>query len=175
MEGPFLWLSQDPPPSGFRRVPPGGLCLGAFVFLERGGKLLLVKYAEHERWPELAGLDPERQRVHGRGWTVPASHLKLGEDPREAGRRVVEEILGLRGVALSEPAVETEFAVAPRFPHRGLHMDVWFFLSGEAPAAWARPPWLREMALVDPGALSAADFGRSHEDVVARWLGRRGR
>lgn len=171
-EGPFLWLSEKGSPWGYHRLPPGGLCLGAFVFLRQGSKILLGKYADDPRWEELAGLDEGRRRAHGRGWTVPASHLKFGEDPRVAGRRIVRDVLALDGVRLGEPRVEVDVGTPARFPELGDHMDVWFFLEAEVPQGVEvkAPPWFRELAFVDPRRLAPADYGRSHEDVVARWL-----
>lgn len=72
------------------------------------------KYADDPRREGLAGLDAEWRRKHSQGWTVPASHLKYGEDPRRAARRVAEEVLLLRGLRLSKPGVETEHADGAR-------------------------------------------------------------
>src|SRR5712691_8389335 len=76
------------PPLGFEQVPPGGMCVCAYLFVTRHGQILLGKYADDPQWEALAGLEPERRRTHGWGWTVPATHLKLGEDPREAAERI---------------------------------------------------------------------------------------
>src|SRR2546426_9269412 len=65
------------PPLGFEQVPPGGMCVCAYLFVVRRGKILLGKYADDPQWEALAGLEPERRRTHGWGWTVPATHLKL--------------------------------------------------------------------------------------------------
>lgn len=170
-DGPFLWLNETGPPSGFRRLPEGGLCLSVFLFLRRGPLLLLGKHAEHPAWERLTGLDPERVRKHGQGWTIPASHLKYGEDPRAAARRVAEEVLQLPGVQLGEPRVETEHASWERPSGRGWHHDVWFFVDAEgAPERVARPPWFAELGWHDPRALPQEAWGRAHGDVAARWL-----
>lgn len=174
--GPFLWLSEKGSPSGYHGLPPGGMCLSSFVFITRGPEILLGKYADDPQWDALTGLDETRRRAHGHGWTIPASHLKLGEDPREAGRRVVADVLGLDDLPLTEPRVETEYAEPARFPGMGAHFDVWFFQD----AAWpegrdlpAPPPWYREWAFLDPRKLDASEYGRSHGDIVARWLEKR--
>ena len=174
-DGPFLWLSPQGSPWGYHRLPPGGMCLSAFLFVRQGGRILLGRYADDPAWETLAGLDGTRRRAHGKGWTVPASHLKYGEDPRDAARRVAEEILGLQGLRLSEPRVETEVAVPARFPEMGPHHDVWFLVDAELDPGREvqRPPWWRDLAFHDPRALAAGEYGRSHEDVVARWLAAR--
>jgi len=170
-EGPFLWLSRSGPPSGFWDLPPGGMCLSVFVFVVRDGKILLGRYADDPRWEALAGLDPERVKVHGRGWTIPASQLKYGEDPRDAARRVGEEVLQIRGMAYSEPRVEVDLYEPRRFPGE-LHYDLWFLVNAEPPGGYelAVPPWYAELAWHDPRAGPTEAYARDHQDVVARWL-----
>lgn len=170
-DGPFLWLSEHGPPSGFHHLPDGGMCLSAFLFVKRGNKILLGKYAEDPAWEKLTGLDPERLRIHGKGWTIPASHLRYGEDPRDAARRVGEEVLGLRGMRYSEPRVEVDLYEPKRFPGL-LHYDVWFLVDAALPgkATVAKPPWYAALEWQDPRKLSPEAYARSHEDVVERWL-----
>lgn len=174
--GPFLWLSSAGSAHGFHQLPDGGLCLSAFLFVTRGEQLLLGRYADDPRWEELAGLGEDRRRAHGKSWTIPASHLRYGEDPRDAGQRIASEILGLQELDLSEPRVETETYVPVRFPELGEHYDVWFFLEASLPAdaEVEVPPWYDALAWHDPATLEAGAYARSHEDVVARWLGTRG-
>lgn len=171
-DGPFLWLNEEGPPAGFRRLPKGGLCLSVFLFVERDGKLLVGKYADDPRWETLTGLDAARWRKHGQGWTLPASHLKFGEDPRAAARRIAEEVLQVRGARFGEPRVETDFADWSRPSGDGLHYDVMFLVDAELPAGAPveRPPWYTALAWHDPRALPASAWARAHEDVVARWL-----
>lgn len=170
--GPFLWLSPNGSPRGYHSLPPGGLCLSVFLFLRRGDEVLLGKYADHPRLEDVAGLDATRRQAHGKGWTIPASHLKYGEDPRDAAKRVAKDMLGLRDLTFTEPRVEVELGVPARFPDMPPHMDVWFFVEARVPDGFeaARPEWFRELAFVDPATLVASDYGRSHEDIMARWL-----
>ena len=130
--GPFLWLMKHAPPAGFQQLPPGGMCVCAYLFVTRGGQILLGKYADDPRWEALAGLDPDRRRTHGSGWTVPASHLKLGEDPRDDARRVGDEALGISGSRYSEPRSEIDFYPSKMVPGE-MHYDIWFFIDGTPP------------------------------------------
>jgi ADP-ribose pyrophosphatase YjhB (NUDIX family) len=169
-EGPFLWLNERAPSAGFQKLPEGGMCLSVFLFVKRGSELLLGKYADDNRWEQLTGLDPERRRKHGQGWTLPASHLKYGEDPRAAARRVAEDVLQLRGLRFREPRVETEFAEWTRPSGSGWHYDVWFFVDADgAPDHVVKPPWFTALEWHDPRAVPASAWARAHEDVVARW------
>src|SRR3989442_8909881 len=97
-EGPFLWLSKDGPRAGFRELPPGGMCISAFLFVRRGKEILLGKYRDDPRWETLAGLDETRRKGHSSGWTIPASQMRYREDPRTAGRRTAGGILPIRGM-----------------------------------------------------------------------------
>lgn len=178
-EGPFLWLSERGSPWGYHRLPPGGMCVSAFVFLQRpDGKVLLGKYADDPAWERLAGLDETRRRAHGRGWTIPASHLKFGEDPREAARRVATDALGLPAdLPLGEPRVEVDVGVPARFPDMPPHYDMWCFVDARWPhdAPPERPPWYAELTFIDPAVLKPADWGRSHDEIMDRWLARKPR
>lgn len=170
-EGPFLWLSRWAPPRGHRGVPPGGMCLSAFLLVQRGGRLLLGRYADHPAWEELAGLDAQRVRAHGEGWTLPARHLRFGEEPREAARHIAEAILGLRGLRIGEPRVATDLYTPARFPQAGPHYDVWLLFEADgAPEHIAAPPWYRDLAWHDPRALPPGAWARGHGDVARRWL-----
>lgn len=171
-EGPFLWLNEQGPPSGFRRLPPGGMCLSAFLFVRRGPELLLGKYADDPRWEKLAGLDAARVRQHGQGWTIPATHLKYGEDPRATARRVADDILDLHELRLGEPRVETEHASWERSRGSGWHYDVWFFVDAEMPmdSCVPAPPWYAALEWHDPRKLPAEQWARGHQDVVRRWM-----
>ena len=159
------------PPAGFQQLPSGGMCVCAYLFVTRRGQVLLGKYADDPRWEALAGLDPDRRRTHGKGWTVPASHLKLGEDPRDAARRVGEGALGISGMRYSEPRSEVDFYPSKMVPGE-MHYDIWFFVDGATPKEFELrvPPWYTELSWQDPRAVPASAYARGHEDVVARWL-----
>ncbi len=170
-DGPFLWIRDQSSPFGFWHPPAGGLCINAFLFVRRGDGILLGKYADHPKWDELAGLDQGRRQRFGTGWTVPGTHLKFGEEPRAAARRIGEEILQAHGLHYSEPRVESDFYPAA-FAGGNLHYDLWLFYDAEAPTGWEAkaPPWYAELAWQNPRTLPASAFARSHEDVVTRWL-----
>lgn len=147
------------------------MCVNAFLFVRRGSMILLGKYADHPKWDELAGLDSGRRQRFGTGWTVPGSHMKFGEEPRAAARRVGEEILQAPNLRYSEPRVESDVYPAA-FAGGKMHYDLWFFFDARPAADWQAkaPPWYAELGWQDPRALPASAYARSHEDVVARWL-----
>lgn len=170
--GPFLWLSEQGSPFGFRALPPGGLCLSSFLFVRRAGRpeILVGRYADDPAWERLTGLDASRRQAHAAGWTLPASHLKLGEGPMDAARRVLRDVLGLEGEP-TEPRVVSEVGEPKRFPGM-IHQDFLFLheVSLPAEARVATPPWYAELAWIDPRATPASAWARSHDEVAARWL-----
>ncbi len=169
-DGPFLFLRDQGPPAGFWHTPPGGMCVSAFLFVRRGKKLLLGKYRDDPRWEQLAGLDRDRRRNYGHGWTIPARQLKFGEDPRHTARAVGEDILRIRGLRFSEPRVEVDL-YEPRWLPGKQHYDMWFLVDAVAPKGWTLqvPPWYAELVWLDPAQLRDEDYARGHQDVVARW------
>ena len=170
-EGPFLWLRDQSSPYGFWRPPEGGFCVNAFLFVRKDSKILLGKYGDHPKWGELAGLDAGRVQRFGSGWTVPGSHMKFGEDPRNAARRIGEDILQAPRLAYTEPRAESDTYPAA-FADGKPHYDLWFFFDATAPGGWEAkaPPWYKELAWQDPKTLPASAYARGHEDVVAQWL-----
>ncbi len=170
-DGPFLWIRDQSSPYGFWHAPPGGMCVNAFLFVRKGPEILLGKYADHPKWDALAGLDASRRKANAGGWILPASHLKFGEEPRAAARRVGEEILQIPGMTYAEPRVETDTYEA-KFAAGKMHYDLWFFVDATPPGGWELkvPPWFAELAWQDPKTLPASAYARAHEDVVARWL-----
>ncbi len=170
-DGPFLWIRDQSSPLGFWHAPEGGMCINAFLFVRKGHQILLGKYADDPKWEELAGLDASRRRANAGGWTLPASHLKFGEEPRDAARRVGEQILQIPGMTFSEPRAESDFYEA-KFAAGKMHYDLWFFVDATPPRSYElrKPPWFAALEWQDPKALPASAYARSHEDVVARWL-----
>ncbi len=168
----FLWLAPFAPPKGWTSVPRGGMCLCAFLFVKSEGKILLGRYADHPAWEQLCGMENKRVKANARGWTIPASHLMFGEDPRNAARRIGEEILTLdKGLLYSEPYVKTFFyepAVAPGEKH----FDVLFLfeVSIETGVKVRKPPWYEALEWLDIGTVPREQFARQHEDVAETWL-----
>lgn len=170
-EGSFLWLAPFAPPKGWKSVPQGGICLCTFLFVMREGKILLGRYADHPAWEELCGMESRRVRANAGGWTIPASHLKFGEDPRESARRIGEEILLLgKGLTYSEPYVKT-FLYEPDIAPGEKHFDVLFFfdVSVEAGVKVGTPPWYEALAWFDVGKMPPEQFARQHGDVAEAW------
>ena len=170
-EGSFLWLAPFAPPKGCTGVPRGGMCLCAFLFVVRGEEILLGKYADHPAWENLSGMESKRVIANAHGWTIPASHLKFGEDPRDAARRIGEEILALdRDLVYSEPYVKTfsyEPAIAPG--EKPLMRCFCSKSSSRRASASASHPGMKR----SNGSISRLckrTVCAQHEDVAETWL-----
>jgi len=172
----FLWLAPFAPPKGYTSVPAGGMCLCVFLFVVKGKKVLLGKYREHPAWEKITGMDEKRVKNNRHGFTLPASHLKFGEDPKDAARRIGEEILMLpEGLAYSEPIVQTFFYELSILPGE-MHYDVLFLydLILKEDFKNSLPPWYDSLEWIDMADLMNRKFARQHEDVVSAWLKKKG-
>jgi ADP-ribose pyrophosphatase YjhB (NUDIX family) len=168
----FLLLAPFAPPKGYTSVPAGGMCLCVFLFVVKGREVLLGKYRAHPDWEKLAGMDAGRIKAFQDGFTLPASHLKFGEDPLEAARRIGEEILMFpKGLAYSEPLVQTYFYELARAPGE-MHFDVLFFYDVFIDEGFkvGLPPWYDSLEWFDVDVLINQKYARSHEDVISDWL-----
>jgi ADP-ribose pyrophosphatase YjhB (NUDIX family) len=174
-ESSFLWLAPFAPPKGWTGVPRGGMCLCAFLFVLQGGKILLGRYADHPDWEQLCGMESKRVKANACGWTIPASHLKFGEDPRDAARRIGEAILTLdKDLVYSEPSVTT-FFYEPAIAPGEKHFDVQFLFEASRAAAInvRKPPWYEALEWFDIGVMQRLPYARQHEDVAEAWLKKR--
>ena len=171
----YLWLAPFAPPKGFKSVPEGGMCLCVFLFALKGRQVLLGKYKAHPAWEKIAGMDEGRVTGNLNGFTVPATHLKFGEDPLDAARRVGEEILLLpKGLTYSEPLVQTFFYETQRIPGK-MHYDIEFFHEVELDEriTISPPPWYAALEWIKVDDLMNQTYARQHEDVVSAWLKKR--
>ncbi|MFH1977410.1 MAG: NUDIX hydrolase [Pseudomonadota bacterium] len=168
----FLWLAPFAPPKGHTSVPAGGMCLCVFLFVIKGRQLLLGKYREHAAWERITGMDEKRVKNNQHGLTLPASHLKFGEDPMDAARRIGEEILMLpEGLSYSEPLVQTFFYELSFVPGE-MHFDVLFLYDVLLDENFNTdlPPWYASLEWFDMDLLTNQKYARQHEDVVSAWL-----
>ncbi len=171
----FLWLAPFAPPKGYTNVPAGGMCLCVFLFVIKGRQVLLGKYKEHPAWEKITGMDEKRVKNNQHGLTLPASHLKFGEDPLDAARRIVKEILLLpEGLSYSEPVVQTFFYESSIVPGE-MHFDVLFLYDVilDDSVKTTLPPWYASLEWFETDILMNQKFARQHEDVVSAWLKKR--
>lgn len=169
----FCRFNRDPGTASFSvtEIPKPGLCLSAFVILTSTRRLcavLMGRMNPEARWDHLGALDPGRVGVHSRGWMLPSSHLIYEESPQVAARRILSEQLGLDQLEVEGPQVVSEVGTPRRFPGLGGHWDLEFLFRGtlDETAVPTHPAWSR-LEFVDTRTTAAAEFARSHEEVLA--------
>lgn len=141
------------------------MCLSSFlVSLDEGG-LLVGRMQDPEAWKDLDLVaSPDRAFPSGR-WVLPASHVRIGEDPEAAARRIAERQLQ---AALGDLRLARVLSYAGPFESRGqaLHWDLCFMYDADLRVE-KTPPWFAELRRVPLPDLRAADFARGHGEVLA--------
>jgi len=112
-------------------VPRGGTCLSAFLVLKWKAGILVGKMAKPEMWVGrfLVGEAFAPRYVSSNKWVLPASHLKYGEKPEDAAKRVLHEQLGAGSVKLRLLQVQSHLSQDPSDPEAA-HWDVCFVYTG---------------------------------------------
>ncbi len=156
--------SKGSPPFRMSEIPPGGFCISSFILLTNSeGKVLMGKLNPDYGWDHIGALDEWRKQRHSTGWMLPSCHLIMGESPRQAAERIVEEQLGLTGKDLSGPEVYSEtYTAGPE--RQGEHWDLEFVFRGKHDAQVSHPAW-KVLAYVDPDAPEET-FTRNHQDIL---------
>lgn len=139
------------------------LCISAFLISARGDRLLAGRTADHPRWPELDSVPRDLSALADR-WVLPAAHLRLGEDPGDAARRIAADQLeaGLEEATLS---AVLSYAAPQTGREQDLHWDLCFAFAAKI-ALDGTPPWFAELAWIPLAELEDVDFARGHDDIL---------
>lgn len=174
------WMPEVPPAEhGFGLfgpdfgVPIGGLCLSAFVVVQREGRLLAGRMdPEHEatwveRWaPNVAYYEGDRHDRLFEGARFPATYLEVGESPDAAARRVWHDQLGFDDApALGTPTIVSDAQDSRRAPG-AKHWDVLFLYETEGPPVDEVPEHWAELSYHDPDALVEAQLVMMHGELL---------
>ena len=148
-------------------VPKGGTCISAFLVLAGNGGFLAGKMAEPDVWVErfLVGESFAPKYAASGKWILPASHLKYGEKPDDAAKRILTEQLGLGKMKLTFTQVQSHLSQDPNDPDSA-HWDICFIYEGKVEGNVPRPEWFSELAFLKPKDVSVQDFTRGHGDVL---------
>jgi ADP-ribose pyrophosphatase YjhB (NUDIX family) len=148
-------------------VPKGGTCLSSFLVMKKKSGILVGKMAKPEIWVErfLVGEMFAPKYAASNKWLLPASHLKYGEKPEDAVRRVLVEQLGIPKSKLSLLEVQSHLAKDPDDPEAA-HWDICFVYEGAFNGKLQKPEWFSELTFVKPRQLTTEDFTRGHGDVL---------
>jgi ADP-ribose pyrophosphatase YjhB (NUDIX family) len=151
-------------------VPKGGACISTFLVLTGKNGILVGKMAKPEVWVEkfFVGETFAPKYASSGKWVLPASHLKFGEAPEDAAKRVLAEQLGLRRVKLRLGEVQSHLSQDPNDPEAA-HWDVCFVYEGKVRGAFKRPEWFSELTFVKGKGITVQDFTRGHGDVLKKF------
>jgi len=152
---------------GEGNVPKGGTCISSFLVLTGQGGFLAGKMAKPDVWVEkfFVGESFAPKYAASGKWILPASHLKYGEKPEDAAKRILTEELGLGKVKLTLSQVQSHLSQDPNDPESA-HWDLCFIYEGRVKGKVAKPEWFSELAFLKPKGLSAEEFTRGHGDVL---------
>ncbi|HYB04737.1 MAG TPA: hypothetical protein VED17_09760 [Nitrososphaerales archaeon] len=160
----------DESPMSLKEIPPGGLCLSAFLIIrDDSAKVLMGKLDPQAPWDHLGALDPKRIELHKKGWMLPSSHLMVHESPQDATRRIAREQLEMVTLTISEPKVVSEVYPPRYFSDLDEHWDIEFisFSRAEPKSIPSRSRAFLELKLIDPKSTKRSEIARSHEDILA--------
>jgi ADP-ribose pyrophosphatase YjhB (NUDIX family) len=138
------------------------MCISSFLVSVQNGGLLLGKMKVPAVWDRLDRVASGDRAFTG--WVLPAGHLRVGEGPDAAARRIAEEQLGVspQGLRLShtlswaEPMEERDQA---------LHWDLCFVYDAEMDVETA-PEWFAELKRIPLPEVSREMMRRGHDDVL---------
>lgn len=140
------------------------LCLSAFLVSMNEEGLLVGQMRDHDRWASLDKIASGTPAFAGDRWVLPASHLRVGEDPIAAAERIASEQLRANYDDLRSWRL---LSFASPLPSRGqdLHWDLCFIYSVELEVPTV-PPWFAALKRVAPGRIGDLPYARGHGDVL---------
>jgi len=148
-------------------VSKGGTCLSSFLILKGKTGILVGKITKPEVWVQkfLMGEKFAPTYAASNKWLLPASHLKYGEKPEDAAKRILTEQVQLKNARLKLREVQSHLAEDPNDPDAA-HWDICFVYEGTVRGKVKTPEWFSELRFVKPKELSSEDFTRGHGDVL---------
>jgi ADP-ribose pyrophosphatase YjhB (NUDIX family) len=140
------------------------LCLSAFLVSWEKGGLLVGRMRDPKAWETLDAV-PGAAAWRADRWVLPGGHLRAGEHPDAAARRIAAD--HLRAV-LGDLSLRRVLSYAEPRPDLGqaVHWDLCFVYDAELDVA-GTPPWFAELRRVDLEDLRRERFARGHGDVLA--------
>ncbi len=140
------------------------LCISSFLISMNDEGLLLGRMRDHDEWRRLDKIASGGQAFEENRWVLPASHLRIGEDPGAAAERIAS---GQIKASFSDLSLWRVLSFASPFPSRDqdLHWDICFVYSVEVETEVV-PPWFADLKRVAPGDVASLKYARGHGDVI---------
>lgn len=145
--------------------PSSGTCLSAFVLVKKEDKVLLGKIAQPQLWIERWAFPPNIvKRPDVFRWLIPACHLRYGEHPDGAAKRIMEEMLQLSSYSLRFVECQSHLSESG-------HWDICFIYEAHTDQEIETPAWYSDLTFKSPKEMKAEDFGRHHDDILNYHVG----
>jgi len=161
--------------SMYIHVPPGGVCLSAFLVVrDRRGRILFGRPRIHRAWSEQGCLPSWRVREIQKNveWILPASHLLMGESPDDAAKRIARIWVG-RPDARPRLAVidSSSFPTGPpsragKKKRRDFHWTLGFVYRLRVDRLPTMPRTWEELKFFSPAEIRNLTIGRMHGDLL---------
>jgi hypothetical protein len=156
-------------------VPAGGLCLSTFVLVRNShGDVLFGRPRAHRNWPEKGGVGVWRVRDLERegAWTLPATHLLIGEDPAQGAKRIARtwgsvanprpHLLGIDSCRMPTG----QWKGVGRRRRQIFHWAVGFVYEVRASRIGRTDPGWSELRFIPRARLRSLNIGRDHRDFL---------
>jgi ADP-ribose pyrophosphatase YjhB (NUDIX family) len=156
-------------PSEKHYIPGGGFCISVFAFVGKGGNVLLVRPAQHEKWGEWAPnwriYSDESLNREFRSWRFPSSYVKSGEHPDDALSRVMKDQLGVSKFIVKDSRLVNYYAPSRRYKGE-MHWDYCFVYNVEIEDSPSPKPWLDAVRYLPIDELKEEEFGSGQGSLI---------
>jgi ADP-ribose pyrophosphatase YjhB (NUDIX family) len=155
-------------------TPKAGLCLSAFVIVtDSENRILIGLPKKHKAWPEQGGLplmhaaELEREKKY----LLPATHLIMEENPKDAALRIARKWVGYRDANPSFMMIQSHVRPSSLWKGESVyvpgtnHWDICFVYTMHANGLPSQiKPWWKEMKFILPSEIK--ELGRGHLDIL---------
>ncbi len=148
-------------------VPPGLTCISAFVLLKKEGPILLGKLTSPEPWFDEFSLFRERPEAWINKWRIPGSHLRQGEHPEDAARRILEKQLGVGDYKIHLHQVQSHTSTL-RPGTEDVHWDICFIFEATTDLEPNPNQYFSEVSYFKAEDINLEELGSQQGDIIPK-------
>ena len=145
--------------------PPGLTCISTFVLVKKDESILLGKLTKPEDWFDEFLLYKERPENWMNKWRLPGSHLKQGEHPEDAARRILEKQLGLGDFEFHLKQVQSHTSSLQSGPD-DIHWDLCFIYDATTSEEPKPNQYFSEISYFKMEDIKIDELGSQHGGVI---------
>lgn len=155
-------------------VPPGLTCISAFVLVKKEGSILLGKLTSPEEWFDEFSLYRDRPEAWMNKWRIPGSHLRQGEHPEDAARRILEKQLGVGDFKLHLYQVQSHTSTMRPGPE-DIHWDICFIYDATTSQEPKSNQYFSEVSYFKAEDINIDELGSQHGGIIPKLKDPKGR